>query len=156
VIAFDEDVVLAKVSSARKCVETVKELHDTAGLELPDWIRFDMTVLNLQRAIEACLDLANHLIAANSWELPRSGGHAFTVLADREVVPRAELDVLTGMVGFRNIAVHDYTTIDPAVVNAIVQEHLDDILRYVDRALDVTVRKQEGGPVDGGLQPDES
>jgi uncharacterized protein YutE (UPF0331/DUF86 family) len=139
-VVFDEDVVLAKVSSARKCIETVKGLYGVDAPQMEDWMRLDLTVLNLQRAIEACLDLANHLIAANGWELPRSGGHSISVLVHNKVVPSVDLDALTSIVGFRNVAVHNYATIDPAVVDAIVSEHLDDILRLTEHVMDATVR----------------
>jgi uncharacterized protein YutE (UPF0331/DUF86 family) len=139
-VAFDEDVVLGKVSNARKCIEVVKGLHGADAPEIEDWMRLDLTVLNLQRAIEACLDLANHLIAANEWELPRSGAHSFSIMVHNKVVPPADLGVLTSMVGFRNIAVHDYTELDPAVVDAIVSNHLDDILRFTDHVMNATLR----------------
>lgn len=142
-VAFDEDVVLAKVSNARTCIETVKGLYGEDAPQIEDWMRLDLTVLNLQRAIDACLDLANHLIAANGWELPRSGGHSIAVLEHNKVVPLSNLDALKSMVGFRNIAVHNYATIDPAVVGAIVSDHLVDILRLTEHVMDATVRSTD-------------
>jgi uncharacterized protein YutE (UPF0331/DUF86 family) len=138
--AFDEDVVLAKVSKARTCIDTVRGLHGVDAPQIEDWMRLDLTVLNLQRAIDACLDLANHLIASNGWELPRSGRHSIAVLVQNKVVPSVDLDALASMVGFRNIAVHNYAAIDPAVVGAIVSDHLDDILRFTEHVMDATVR----------------
>ena len=139
-VAFDEDVVMGKVSNARKRIETVKSLYRDDAPQVEEWIRLDVTVLNLQRAVEACLDLANHLIAANGWELPRSGSHSISVLVNSKVVPPADLDVLTAMVGFRNIAVHNYTDIDPAVVHGIVSDHLDDIVRFTEHVMSATIR----------------
>jgi uncharacterized protein YutE (UPF0331/DUF86 family) len=37
------------------------------------------------------------------------------------------------MVGFRNIAIHDYQTLDPRVVEAIVTRHLDDLRDFAAR-----------------------
>ena len=34
------------------------------------------------------------------------------------------------MVGFRNIAVHDYQTLQMAITVNIITRHLDDFLRY--------------------------
>lgn len=42
---------------------------------------------------------------------------------------------LRGMVGFRNVAVHDYRRLDLAVVDAIVAQHLDDLLAFASLAL---------------------
>jgi len=60
---FDEDVVLAKVANVRKTVAAIRALAAPDRTALDEWIRQDVTVLNLQRAVEALLDLANHLIA---------------------------------------------------------------------------------------------
>lgn len=37
------------------------------------------------------------------------------------------------MVGFRNIAVHEYQTLDPAIVARIVEERLDDLRAFTGR-----------------------
>jgi uncharacterized protein YutE (UPF0331/DUF86 family) len=37
---------------------------------------------------------------------------------------------LKGAVGFRNIAVHNYRTIDWQIVFSIIHEHLDDFRQY--------------------------
>lgn len=92
-------------------------------------------VLNLQRAAQACLDLANHLITANSWELPRSARHAFEILRESGVIPADQTSVMASVMGFRNVAVHDYTALDPAIVEAIVAKHLGDLERFVDAVL---------------------
>jgi len=131
-VAADHDLVLAKVSTIRKCVTTIRSLRAPDAPDREAWIVQDVTVLNLQRAAQACLDLANHLIAANRWELPRSARHAFQVLADNGVVDSATLRVMTGVMGFRNIAVHDYATLDPSVVDGIATSHLGDLETFAD------------------------
>ncbi len=39
------------------------------------------------------------------------------------------------MVGFRNVAVHDYRKLDLEIVRRIVTEHLDDFLRFTEALL---------------------
>jgi len=131
-LAADHDLVLAKVSTIRKCVATIRALRAADAPTREAWILQDVTVLNLQRTAQACLDLGNHLIAANRWELPRSARHAFQVLAENGVVDRTLLQVMVGVMGFRNIAVHDYATLDPAVVEAIASGHLGDLEAFAD------------------------
>lgn len=128
-VRHDPDVVLAKLSTIRRCVATVREVRrNERGLEA--WIVSDLMVLNLSRAIEASLDLANHLLAANAWELPRESRHTFEILQRQGVVP-AELErQLVGMVGFRNIAVHQYRELDPAIVAAVADSGLADLENF--------------------------
>ena len=143
---FDDDIVLAKVSQARKGVATIRELWDGSGPELPDWVRMDVTVLNLQRAIEACLDLAHHLLAANEWGLPGSGAEAFDLLARHSIVHRGEVETLKGMVGFRNIAVHSYRELREEVVVSIVRHHLADLEGFAARVVSCTLKAEMTDP----------
>lgn len=134
----DRDIVLAKASTVRKCLATIRRLKAADAPRLEAWIVQDVVVLNLQRAAQACLDLANHLITANSWELPRSARHSVEILRDASVIPREQSQVMVGVMGFRNIAVHDYAALDPAIVDAIVAKHLGDLERFVDAILEGT------------------
>ncbi len=131
-VAADRDLVLAKVSTIRKCAATIRAVRAPDAPSREAWLVQDVTVLNLQRAAQACLDLANHLIAANRWELPRSARHAFQVLAENGFVDRAMLEVMAGVMGFRNIAVHDDVALDPAIVEAIASGHLGDLEAFAD------------------------
>lgn len=137
-LRHDEDVVLAKASIVRACLRTIREVGSKA--ELDEWIRRDLEVLNLQRAVQACLDLAHHLIAANRWELPRDGGHAMSILSRRGVVDHDTAETMQRVIGFRNVAVHLYTEIDPDVVEGIVSHRLGDLERYVGTVLNATVK----------------
>ena len=103
-LSYDEDVVLAKASHVRRTVATIRSLSGPENAELKEWIRDDVTVLNLQRAVEALLDLANHLISANGWELPRDGRHAFAILRTHGLLTEPEQRLAAAMVGFRHLA----------------------------------------------------
>ena len=135
----DPDIVLAKASTVRKCLSTIRRLEAPAAPPLEEWMVQDIRVLNLQRAAQACLDLANHLITANSWELPRSARHAVEILRQSGAITAEQARVMAGVMGFRNIAVHDYSALDPAVVEALVAKHIGDIESFVDTILGATI-----------------
>lgn len=141
-VQFNEDIVLAKVATVQKCVGIVRKLWFENDPVVPDWIRLDVTVLNVQRAVEACLDLANHLIAINSWGLAGSAVEAIGILVNNQLLPASETSVYRGMIGFRNIAVHNYREVDEAIVNGIVHDHLDDLERFGARVLEATVNRK--------------
>jgi len=147
-VHHDEDIVLAKTATVRRCLEVIRGLWFRNDPPLPGWVRLDVTVLNLQRAVEACLDLGTHLVAANSWRLPGSAAEVMEELAAQGVIPPEELPVLRAVIGFRNIAVHNYTAIDAAIVERIVREHLDDLERFVGHVARATVgattRREDG------------
>lgn len=132
---FDEDVVLAKAAVIRKCVAAIRSLDQPQRSGLEEWIRRDVTVLNLQRAVEALLDLANHLVSANGWDLPADARRALVTLGDHGLLSPEHLAVAQKMVGFRNIAVHDYAALDPNVVRGIAHERLGDLEQLADGIL---------------------
>jgi len=138
-VLFDEDVVLAKVSTIRKCVATIRSLAGEIPEPEKEWMRLDLTVLNLQRAVEAALDVASHLISANGWELPRDSRQAFRIVVGHGVVSAALQKPLDAMVGFRNVAVHNYRDLDPAIVNGIAADHLGDLETFANQVLARTV-----------------
>ncbi len=139
-LAFDEDVVLAKASTVRSCLTTIRQVHASDRVSLEEWMRRDLEILNLQRAAQACLDLVHHLIASNRWELPRDGGHAMSIAARHGVIDGALETTMRGVIGFRNVAVHLYTEIDPEILGDIVEHRLGDLERFVAAVLECTLK----------------
>lgn len=86
--------------------------------------------INLQRAIQACIDIANVIIAKEGLGLPNTYRQAFEILAKHEVISQDLMKIMVAMVGFRNISVHDYELVDPAIVKSIVEKHLPDLEKF--------------------------
>jgi uncharacterized protein YutE (UPF0331/DUF86 family) len=144
---FDEDVILAKAAIVRACLETIRSLDSERYASLEEWIRRDLEIVNIQRAAQACLDLAHHLIAANAWELPRDAAHAMSILRQRKIIDSGLEARMRSAQGFRNIAVHRYTEIDTDILAAIVANHLDDFTRFSRAVIDATLTTdQPTGP----------
>ncbi len=64
--------------------------------------------LNLQRAVQACIDIANTIIAKEGLGLPNTYRQSFELLVKHGVLQEALGRKMISMVGFRNISVHDY------------------------------------------------
>lgn len=122
-----DDVVLNKASIVERCLARVREVHagDDANL-LEDPTRQDSIVLNLQRACEACIDLAMHLVRVHRLGLPQETREAFQLLEDAGLLPGDLARAMRAMVGFRNVAVHSYRELDLEIVRSIVHERLPD------------------------------
>jgi len=76
-----------------------------------------------------------HLVRKHHLGIPQDSRHAFDLLAEARKVDRRLSDVLKRMVGFRNVAVHDYQHLNLDIVRAIIQRHLDDLLEFARSAL---------------------
>ena len=123
----EKDVVLAKIAIMKKCVATIEEIQ---AAELSDWMREDLSVLNLQRTIQAAIDLAHMVIAKYGYGLPSDYAQSFNLLARHNVIDNETAKILKKMVGFRNVSVHEYREINADIVKSIIKHHLDDFEVY--------------------------
>lgn len=136
----DQDVLVAKIASIHRCLARIRSTTASGPRALEDLDRQDIFVLNLQRAIQAAVDLAIHIVSDQDWGLPSTLKEAFTILAAHDVVSRDLARHLEAMVGFRNLAVHDYQSLDPAVLQRISTERLGDLEAFCAAALEYQAR----------------
>ena len=97
-----------------------------------DWKTQRVVERTLHLAIETCMDVADHIVADRRLRVPGTGAESFEILAEAQLLPRELGDALARMVGFRNILVHDYTRLDPAIVIRVLRQDLSDLRRFHD------------------------
>jgi uncharacterized protein YutE (UPF0331/DUF86 family) len=102
---------------------------------LKDYTKQDSIILNIQRACEACIDLAMHIVAQERLGLPQTSRDAFDMLESTSIIDKEIAKRLKAMVGFRNIAVHDYQTINLNILEQIVEKHLEDFTGFTKQIL---------------------
>jgi uncharacterized protein YutE (UPF0331/DUF86 family) len=123
----DRDVVLAKVATIHKCLDRIREVTDLDPEKLEDIDKQDIFVLNLQRAVQACIDLASHAVAAEALGLPEKVRDNFSILREKGVVDPELASKMEKMTGFRNIAVHNYQALDLDILKSILLNNLKDL-----------------------------
>ncbi len=140
------DAVLAKLASIRRYLQRIRDVTRGDASRVSDIDVQDVVVLNLQRAIQAAIDLAAYLISRRRWGLPDSLKAHFTILQQERVIDASLCQRLEAMVGFRNIAVHDYQALDPKVLQRIVAERLGDLESFAV-AITRVLAKDAGTPL---------
>jgi uncharacterized protein YutE (UPF0331/DUF86 family) len=85
----------------------------------------------LQTAIEACIDIGNHIISSERYRSPRDYRDVFTVLQENDIVDEDLAIRLRQMAGLRNRLVHLYWEIDDALIYAYLQSNLGDFEAYM-------------------------
>jgi uncharacterized protein YutE (UPF0331/DUF86 family) len=131
----DRDIILAKVATIERCLRRIQDSTDGKPGALDDFDHQDVFVLNLQRAAQAAIDIAQHLVAAGGFGLPGTLREGFAIL-EKEAGLDRELSVqMQHMVGFRNIAVHDYQELSVDALKAILVSHLDELRAFASYAL---------------------
>ena len=136
-----DDVLLNKAAIIERCLVRVRAEHDGDDRVLYENItKQDSIILNLQRACEAAIDLAMHLVAARRLGIPQESREAFDLLVTGAALDKALGERLAGMVGFRNVAVHNYRRLDLAIVSSIIHHRLDDFTAFTAWAIAESVR----------------
>lgn len=123
-------VILNKFETIEKCINRINEEYEGDSENLKDYRKMDMIVLNLQRACEAVLDLAMYIVSTRKLGLPQNKRQAFVLLEENKIIDESMSKNMQGMVGFRNIAVHDYKEIDEEILKDVIENHLTDLLDF--------------------------
>jgi len=126
----DRDVVLAKVAAIKKGLRRIKEVTGLFPERLDDLDVQDIFVLNLQRAIQSAIALAAHIVASEGLGISDTIRGHFVLLENAKVITKALSQKMQSMVGFRNIAIHDYENLDIEILKAILSKHLKDLEQF--------------------------
>lgn len=128
------DVALNKKESIERCVRQIRRYYALPGETdfLEDHLKQDAIAINMQRACEQAIDLANHAIKVKKMGIPKDSRDSFRLLAQNGVIPDSLADKLCRMIGFRNVLVHEYQDCDISLMVDIIENRLDDLLVFSD------------------------
>ena len=130
-----DNVILNKSANIERCLQRVREVYAGSQSSLDDLTKQDSIILNIQRGCEAAIDLAMHIVSRKKLGVPQSSREAFELLRDAGIISDELTSSLKGMLGFRNIAVHNYQALKLEVVVIIIEERLGDLEDFKRRAL---------------------
>ena len=123
-------VVMNKLETIEKCIRRIREEYEDNPENLYDYRRVEMIVLNLQRACEVVLDLAMYVVSNRKLGIPQNKREAFKILEENKIIDNTMSKKMQNMVGFRNIAVHEYKQIDEEILQSIIEKNLNDLLEF--------------------------
>ncbi|WP_446897209.1 type VII toxin-antitoxin system HepT family RNase toxin [Clostridium sp. LBM24168] len=126
------DVILNKISVIERCINRINEEYKNNPENLKNYTKQDSIILNIQRACEASIDLAMHVVSEKKLGIPQNSRDAFEVLFQSNIIDKKLMDDLKSMVGFRNIAIHDYRTVNLSVVKKIIEKHIYDLKKFAE------------------------
>ena len=125
------DVLYNKISIIERCLIRIKEVYDNNPENLKDYTKQDSIILNIQRAVEACIDISMHIVSKKKLGIPQNSRDAFEVLNVNGIINDSLLNKIKGMIGFRNIAVHNYQKLNLKVLEKVIENHLGDFEEFV-------------------------
>jgi uncharacterized protein YutE (UPF0331/DUF86 family) len=125
----DIDLLEKKLAFIETCVRELRQLSQ------PERIAHDIreerfVAHTLQIAIQAALDIASHIVSDERLGEPRTNRELFDLLQRHHWLSAPLTETMRHMVGFRNIVVHGYQSVDPEIMRDIVEHRLDDLLAF--------------------------
>jgi len=139
------DTLVNKKVSVERCIRQIRSYYERRG-ELPferDHLRQDAIAMNLQRAIELCIDMANHLIRTRKLGLPQGSRDSFALLEQEGFIGVELAAQLKKMVGFRNVLVHEYRELDLGIMIDVIESRLPVLLDFTVEVLKATTGLNE-------------
>lgn len=137
-----DDILLNKASSIERYLRRITEEYLGHEDELEsDFTRQDAIILNLQRACESSIDAAMHLVRVSRLGIPQQSRDAFSMLAEANMLDSKLASSMQAMVGFRNVAVHDYRKLNMDILRAILENHLNDFRDFAASILKSASKK---------------
>ncbi|MEK6571343.1 MAG: DUF86 domain-containing protein [Bacteroidota bacterium] len=126
----EKDVVFAKIGIIKRCLQRIHEAtaDDPDSLKVID--KQDVFVLNLQRAIQGAIDLAAHIVSSEGLGVPQDLKDNFDLLREKRIIPYDLVEKMKKMVGFRNIAVHEYQELKLEVLQSILSNNIKELEEF--------------------------
>ena len=128
------DVILNKIQSIQRCIRRAREEYRAAGTHFPeDYTRQDAAILNVTRACEQAIDLANHVVKTAKLGIPTDSAESFDLLVQAQIITRDLAGKLRKMIGFRNTVIHQDQTVEVSIVGSVIERSLDDLVAFTER-----------------------
>jgi len=129
-----DDVILNKIESIKRCLRRIEEDYDEE-FEV-NYTKQDAVILNIQRLIQQTIDLGAYIVKKYKLGIPKSSREIFEILESKNIIDKNLSENLKKMVGFRNLAIHEYTKLRLDVIDYIIKNRIFDSLEFVKRIIE--------------------
>jgi uncharacterized protein YutE (UPF0331/DUF86 family) len=124
-----DNVILNKSAIIERALRRMREEY-AANPALDNFTHIDAMILNIERACQAAIDMAQHIVAVQHLGMPQTSADAFILLERKKIISSQCARDMVGMTGFRNIAIHEYQELDMAVVHALAQTRYTSLIDF--------------------------
>ena len=130
---IDKAVLKKKIQELNHYLEELEGFKEISPDELnastgKQW----MVCHGLQLSIQTVIDIGNHLLAAIGENQIEDYVDIIDRLGEKDIIPLEFARSIRGMVGLRNILVHEYARPDMAKVYYILQNRLNDFHSFIN------------------------
>ncbi len=128
-----DEILINKQTTINRCIKRIGEDYQDDFRE--NFTRQDSVILNIERACQTAIDMGNRIVKLKNLGLPQSNRDTFIKLEKNRIISPELSSKMQAMAGFRNLAVHDYGSINLDIVVSIVENNLDDLKRFAETVI---------------------
>ena len=124
------DIYTRKFDLIEESIKKLSELrreNPTLDKYRRSWKDKDSAERNLQKVIEAIIDLGKMLISDKKLREPSNNREVFQILEEEGLFPSELMLLIDKMIGMRNVLVHSYNRIDDLIIYGVLKKNLSDI-----------------------------
>jgi uncharacterized protein YutE (UPF0331/DUF86 family) len=127
-----DDIIINKIETIKRCINRINEEYKDSEDEFyENYTKQDSIILNLERLSQATIDISTHIIRVKKFGIPKTSRDVFVLLEQNRILSQKISNSMQKMVGFRNLAVHDYQNLNLDIVVAIIKNHLIDFENFI-------------------------
>ena|SRR6056297_2266218 len=131
-----DEILINKQTTINRCINRIREDYQDDFRE--NFTRQDSVILNIERACQTAIDMGNRIVKLKQLGLPQSNRDTFIKLEKNKIISPELSSKMQAMAGFRNLAVHDYGSINLDIVVNIVENNLDDLKSFAETVIATT------------------
>ncbi len=114
--------------------DSVRKLRELGALSQADFLKdfrnTESAKYLLVKAIEAAIDICNHIVTSQGGRAPHDYADCFAVLRELGIISEDLAARLQKMARFRNLVIHLYWQVDDAKVYEIIHTDLGDLEEF--------------------------
>lgn len=131
-----DEILINKSTTITRCIKRIRE--DYQEDFRINFTKQDAVILNIERACQAAIDIGNRLVRIKNFGLPQSNRDTFLKLEQNKIISPEMSKNLQAMAGFRNLAVHNYGSLNIDVVIDIIENHILLLQDFAEIALEIS------------------
>jgi len=124
-----DNIILNKAAIIERSLNRMKEEY-SYNPQLDNYTHVDAMILNIERACQASIDLAQHLVAENHAGMPQTSADAFILLEKAKIISKDITKAMIKMTGFRNIVIHENQEIDMNILREIAENEYKSLIEF--------------------------
>ncbi|MGQ9552418.1 MAG: type VII toxin-antitoxin system HepT family RNase toxin [Candidatus Bathycorpusculaceae bacterium] len=129
--SVEKILITTKLSKLRQYQRFLKEIQASTIKDFTSDFKISGAAERyLQVAIECIIDIGNEIISSLQLQRPERYRDIPYILAEAKIIPKTFAETISSMIGFRNLLVHDYASINLNLVYEFLQTRLSDFENF--------------------------